>query len=327
MPDASCNPTGAYLQMINGTWTQEWPGDANVQEQWFYHYSGSRVYSCTWGHYLTEIDNISWRHWWSQQILNQLVNNDNDGIFADSYSPANYLGPYNPPLPGYDLELEQAWANKEYSFTDYMKFRFNQRYYWLPNYGSLITTRDPSNYTNTDGGMIEGFAYEVASYYGEEDWKLQMNRILQLTKLNKKIIMQSYVDPANITERMFNLASYLLVKGIYSYLNMEIGMDPEWFPEYSIALGSYMGSIPNNIDELYYANWQVYRRNYENGIVLVNPSDYNRNINLGGTYYLAVPQGGGFIPSNGQIPPTWIVNYTAVTSINLPPVSAAILLY
>lgn len=327
VPDASCNPTGGYLQIINGTWVQEWPGDANVQEQWFYHYSGSRVYSCSWGHYLAEIDNISWRHWYSEQIINQLGNNDNDGVFADSYSPANYLGPYNPPLPSYDPDLEQAWANREYSFTDYIKYRFNQRYYWLPNYGSLITTRDPSNYTNTDGGMVEGFGYEVASYFGEIDWKLQMNRIIALTKLNKKIIMQSYVSESNITERMFNLASYLLVKGLYSYLNMEIGMEPEWFPEYSINLGSYLDSIPNNVDEVYNSNWQVYRRDYENGIVLINPSDTARNINLGGTYYLATPQGGGFIPSDGQIPSSWKVNYTAVTSITMPPVSAAILIH
>lgn len=327
VPDASCNPTGGYLQIINGTWVQEWPGDANVQEQWFYHYSGSRVYSCTSGHYLTEIDNISWRHWYSEQIINQLVNNDNDGVFADSYSPANYLGPYNPPLPSYDLDLEQAWANREYSFTDYIRYRFNQRYYWLPNYGSLITTRDPSNYTNTDGGMVEGFGYEVALNYGVTDWKLQMNRILALTKLNKKIIMQSYISESNITERMFNLASYLLVKGLYSYLNMEIGMEPEWFPEYSINLGAYLGSQLNNIDELYDTSWQVYIRDYDNGIVLVNPSNSVRNINLGETYYLATPQGGGFIPIDGQIPSSWKVNYTAVSTIMLPAVSAAILIH
>ncbi|OGF67429.1 MAG: hypothetical protein A2Y62_18170 [Candidatus Fischerbacteria bacterium RBG_13_37_8] len=103
-------------------------------------------------------------------------------------------------------------------------------------------------------------------------------------------------------------------------------MEPEWFPEYSIDLGSYTGSIPANTNALYHASWQVYRRNYENGIVLVNPSSSTRNINLGATYYRAVPQGGGYIPSDGQIPPAWVVTYTAVTSVSLPPISAAILM-
>lgn len=319
MPDASCNPTTNYLQIINTTWVQEWPGDSNVLEEWFYHYSSSRVFSCSWGHYLAELDNINWRHWWTDQVITQLNNNADDGIFADSYSPANYLGPYNPPLPGYDLELEQAWANREHSFTDYIKERFNHRYFWIPNIGSCVTTRDPSDYTNIDGAMIEGFGYEIAQSYGETDWQLQMNRMLTLIILNKPILTQSYVDPANITDRMFNLASYLLIKGLHTFINFEIGEDPEWFPEYSIDLGPYTTQVPASITDLYNSSWQVYQRNYQNGMVLVNPSNASRAITLPGTYLNAVPQGGGFIPADGQIPASWIVNYTSVTSITLPP--------
>jgi len=35
----ACQPTTDYLQIIDGDqWVTEWPGDATVQESWFYHY-------------------------------------------------------------------------------------------------------------------------------------------------------------------------------------------------------------------------------------------------------------------------------------------------
>ena len=42
------------------------------------------------------------------------------------------------------------------------------------------------------------------------------------------------------------------------------------------------------------------------------------------TYYLAVPSGGGEVPVSGQ--PTGSLTYQAVTSVTLPPFSAAVLL-
>jgi len=156
-PSVTCQPTTNYHSIINGDeWVQEWPGDANVQENWFFHY-GSRVFHCDWGHYLAELDDPRWREWWSTEIISQLQNNENDGLFADSYSVPNYIGGYAPALPPVNVAFESAWATREYSFTDYIRAQFAGRWKWIPNVGMYITTRDPSDYSNVDGLMIEGF--------------------------------------------------------------------------------------------------------------------------------------------------------------------------
>ena len=325
-PDAACQPTNNYFDIIDGNaWVQEWPGDANVQENWFFHYTGSRVFSCDWGHYLTELNDAGWRDWWSTQAISQLTANEADGLFADSYSPPNYFGhcAYQPCLPDIDAAFEQQWTDREHAFTDYIQSRFAGRWKWLPNIGALITSRDPSDYSNLDGAMIEGFAeWGYGSYFDQADWELQQNRLLALIRADKIIIGQTYPNETDVNERLFVLGTYLLIKGRYTYLNLDTAMEPEWFPEYTIDLGRPIDPLPIEMATYLDPAWQVYVRHYADGLVLVNPSDSARNINLGGTYYRVTPVGGGLVPEDGSAPGT--LNYAAVTSINLGAYQAAV---
>ncbi len=139
-PNASCQPTTDYLQIIDGDWTQEWPGDSTAQENWFFHYNNSRVFHCSDGHYIMELNDPGWREWWSTQVISQLATNEDDGIFADGFSVPNYFGGvFNPPLPVISDTFEAEWAAREHAFTDYMRSRFAGRWKWLPNIGALIT--------------------------------------------------------------------------------------------------------------------------------------------------------------------------------------------
>ena len=350
LPNA-CAPTTDYLQIIDGDeWVQEWPGNATVQENWFYHYSSatevraptpanpaaweppllplaSRVFSCTDGHYLMELNDAGWRQWWSTQVIAQLINNENDALFADSFSVPNYFGhcAYQPCLPDVDTAFEQQWADRELAFTDYMQSRFAGRWKWLPNIGAWITSRDPSDYSNLDGAMLEGFAeWGYGNYFDLADWELQINRVLPLIRNDKIIIGQTYPTETDVNERLFILGTYLLIKGTHTYLNMDIAMEPEWFPEYSIDLGSPIDPLPVTIDAFFDATAQVYVRHYAKGMVMVNPSADAHTINLGGTYYRANPSGGGLVPEDGTAPGS--ISYAAVTSINLGANQAAIVL-
>jgi len=173
--------------------------------------------------------------------------------------------------------------------------------------------------------MIEGFAeWEAGTPFDLADWQLQMERILGLARLGKILILQPYTDGA-VADRIFLLSNYLLVKGAHSYINLETGLNPEWWPEYEIPIGTYIGAIPSNAAALYDAAAGVYRRAYTNGLVLVNPGTTPRAVALGGTYYLATPVGGGDVPADGDTS-GWRVDYTAVTSITLGPGRGAILL-
>jgi len=323
----TCDPTGEWLHIVEGdSWVQEWP--ASPQDSWFYRWSGQRVLNCDWGWYLVDPDDPAWRAYWSAEVLRQLQANDDDGLFADSFSVPNYLGPdrFSPALPAVDATFESGWAARIERLIAYVQQGELANYYFIPNVGQWVTTRDPTDYSGADGVMIEGFGgWGYGNYFDLADWQLQMDRILGLVGQDKAILAQQYVDPADVNDRTFLLGCYLLIKGRATYLNFDLGLEPEWFPEYGIPIGSPLGGHPANVEALWRAGWNVYARTYSNGLVLVNPTATTRTVNLGNTYYRATPNGGGEVPADGDVS-AWTVTYTPVSAVTLQPNRAAVLL-
>jgi hypothetical protein len=327
----SCQPTGPWIGIVEGNdWVTEWPGDSRVATSWFFPYAGQpRVLNCDWGWYLAELNDPAWRAFWRDEVLRQATANDNDGVFMDSLSVPNYLGggSFRPALPDVDRTFEQAWTGRIESWLTWLRSQL-PTLYLVPNAGSWITTRDETTYASAHGLMIEGFAIEADdSPYNLEDWQLQMNRVLAATARGQAIIGQSYALGAR--ERMFALGSYLLVRGPRTYLNLEMDYAPEWWPEYDLPVGRAMEAAPGSIDALYDAPAGIYRRVFDTGLVLVNPTSpwdgtaVTRTVSLGTTYYLAETSGGGEVPESGV--PTGSVSYRPVTSVTLPPFSAVVL--
>lgn len=319
---SNCNPAGGYFQVIDGTWVQEWPGDANVQDPWFYHWNGQHVLQCNWGWYLMDLDNASWRNYWSNAVLQELADNDDDGLFADSFMVPNFLGNWNPALPIVDDVFESAWTTKLQSFMSYVHARFAGQYYMIPNVGWWVTTRDHVDFSLADGVFIEGFAADVTDAFGEEGWTTQIARVMNLIHQGRAVIGQSY-DAYTADQRMFTLATYLLIKGDHTYFNYSTGNAPEWWPEYDVPIGAPLAPTPDSPHALFAQG--VYQRDYSNGRVLVNPTSVAQTIDLGATYLLAQPTGGGGVPWNGVLPSAWHIDYSPVNQVTLQPGQGAVL--
>ncbi|MFZ4849823.1 MAG: putative glycoside hydrolase [Caldilinea sp.] len=324
-----CQPAGEYVRVVEGAaWVQEWPGEAVVQEDWFAHWpesSASRVLNCDWGWWLMNLESPGWRAYWQGEVLRQLQANANDGVFIDSLSVPNYLGSdrYDPALPPFDLTYENTWASRIDAWLAWLQTQPVGDYALVPNVGNWVTTRDPTTYAAVDGAMFEGFAmWGAGAPYAVEDWRLQMNRALGLIRQGKAVIAQAYTGDGR--ERLFALGSYLLIKGDRTYLNLESEMAPEWWPEYDIAIGTPLQPPVAAIDDL--ASDAVYRRDFTNGFVLVNPAEEGDPIvvNLGGTLWQVQPEGGGPVGADGV--PTGSLTVQSVTTVSLPPYSAAVLL-
>ncbi|NOY07002.1 MAG: T9SS type A sorting domain-containing protein, partial [Chlorobi bacterium] len=305
--------------------------------------SGKRLRQTTWNWYVMDpsglisgADTNGWKEYWVSRTKQEMRSTGSDGIFADSYDLAvinsccgsldpadprfNATNPIKPPPVGLE------WGKHINIFGSYVMRRFHsgpERFYFLPNFGGMITTWDTIRYwRHSDGGMVEGFAH-WRNPFAVGDWKLQMNRILGITRLNKILILQSY--PYNgksfdtdDDDRAFLIANYLLIKGPRTYVALiGHGGEVEWYPEYDITVGNYIAPPPGRIDSLYDTAWKVYRRNYANGMALVNPTATPRPIaSLGGTYYLHQGRGGGVIAPNGQKKGT--LTTVPVTSVVVP---------
>ena len=323
-----CQPTGEYLAYIDGDdWVQEWPGDQVVQEGWFYHINGQRVYWCDWGWLLADTDQPGWRNWWIDQIRQQIAANDADGLFADSVTVPNFLGAYSwsPALPEGDEAFEAEWTRR---IDDWMEWA-NQALEpsaLIVNAGMLVTSRETIDYSLADGVMVEGFAgWDEYDRFELADWLLQMNQILALTNLDRVVILQGYVWDA--PERLWVLANYLLVKGNHTYINIETSQDAEWFPEYDLPIGHPLDEPVTAIQqrETYSG---LYWRAYSGGLVLVNPDPYSpsHTIALSQPYYqVADMSGGGDIPEDANLS-GWGVTTIPVSEVTVEPGQAAILL-
>lgn len=347
--DANGNPTGNnLLQIIDTNWVNEWPGDSVVQPNSFYYYNGSKVYACDAQHYLMNISDPGWRAFYSQQVIKELTDNDDDAVFADSYSVPDEWQDWTPELDyatwigSGPPNLETKWSGMIHDFTNYMRSQLNGRWLWIPNVGSWVTSRDITDYTNVDGAMIEDFAdYGNANFLATSDWQLQMDRALSLVNLDKILIAQTYPAPYGnstyaLPERLFITGSFLLIKGRHTYLNLDAtGQTLEWWPEYAIDLGAPIDPLPSNNDitKFWNAKWGVYVRHYANGMVLVNSTNASDGIaptpiTLDKTYYEVV----GDVNSSADVPvppngiPTNTLTYQAVKGLTVCNDCAAILL-
>jgi hypothetical protein len=328
-PDNDCQPAGDWLDIIDGDWVREWPGDDVLKEEWFYHYGGQRVFNCDWGWFLMNTDHSGWQEFWLSEILKELQDNNDDGLFADSVSVPNSLGAdrFRPNLPAFDAEFEQEWSKRIERWITAVRTHLGARYRLIPNVGAWVTTRNLIDYSGADGVMIEGFSkWGPNQPLDPPDWKLQMNRILALTHQDRIILAQSYLNSADdIRSQLFYVGNYLLIKGDHTYLNMELSQEPEWFPEYSIPIGQPVEPAPLEVDDLRLSQEQVYTRRYTNGLVFVNLSNSNQAVALDRSYYQAVPSGGGIVPQDGDLS-AWRVDHQAVDSVVIQPNQAVILL-
>jgi hypothetical protein len=294
-------------------------------ENWFFHLDGRRVRQTQWNWYLMN-PSSGWRRYWVRSVLREARAGHMDGVFADSLSVPHYLGAesFDPPLTYF--RGEAAWTRRINSFMRYAKRRLHGRLRFVPNAGSLITTRDRTDYAIPDGVMVEGCAQGGPDAgYAPVDWVLQLDRILRIVRRGRIVICQSYLGPEHLDARGFVLASYLLFKGRRSFVNMEMGLEPEWFPEYDVPIGRPAAKPPKRIAALRTPGG-VYARRFTRGLALANPGERAATYRFAGTRYLLRPSGGGMLPADASTA-GWRLDYEPVSgSLTLPARGGAVLL-
>lgn len=331
---------GTQNIIIGDEWSSYW-NDVNGHENWFIHMTrgnsaSGRVRNGEWDWDYTDpsggiegAGSNGWKEYFVSATVNEMRAGECDGTFGDSCGLPFSLASWPDWLNG--TNPLTTWCPHVNTFIQYVTSSYAaqaERFYFIPNAGALVTSWDNvTDFSLADGVMVEGFSeWGDPPLEGElGDFQLQMDRILALERANKIVIMQTYPDMNDMRARMFAVGCYLLIKGHYSYINLVGNGDMAvfWFPEYDVDLGTFINEPPEDIESLRTSDG-IYRRDYSNGFVLVNPTAGTVTVNLGGTYRQVTANGGGYVPDNGV--PTGNLFYVDVTSVTLAPGEAAILL-
>jgi Hypothetical glycosyl hydrolase family 15 len=140
----------------------------------------------------------------------------------------------------------------------------------------------------------------------------QYTAAMQALNSPKLAIFNQWGDPTDYQSMRYGLASCLMNDGYYSFTSSSTGYSGVvWFDEYNANLGQAVSPPPTGA-------WQngVWRRDFVNGIALVNPRGNGpQTVQLGGT----------FVKIKGSQDPA-VNNGATVTSVTLQDRDGIILL-
>jgi hypothetical protein len=312
------------------TWGNDYP-TVTQHESWFWHNAGAmRVPSSADQKLLMNVTDTGFQQYWAQSLAQQVAAGQYDGIMFDSASVALLQGECSAADPrlaataAHDTSFaelgNQTWIQAWDAWITALSATLAaQGIPLIPNDGAFITGWDTSDYTTTSGVFSEGFA---GTGFAVSDWKASTNEMLELASLDRIQILQNYLSsPGDVATRMYYLGNYLLVKGHHTYLDYFAGGPLEWYPEWGIDLGA--PTTPATTDVSTLASGGVYRRDFQKGSVLVNPTASPVTVTITGTE--VVPSGGGAVDTSGTAPGTLSMN--AVTSVVVGATTAAIVLH
>ena len=332
---AFSEPHLILYRSIQGTWEGfshfDWE-HIDAHENMFLHHNGERILTI-WNSWLMNPNDLvspddkdaldHWINYYAVTASQQVLQYQYDGLFIDSASHALHPGAVRRKMPDdYDKE---TWYQGRVASLAFIKS-------YLPDKivvfnGLHSQTGEETSLANTDGGMWETFAFRpgTGEYQGEENWQaaIEMTARNNDTKLINLVVKEQPNLFEDIQKRVFSVASYLLVSNSNTIFSMTDKGHIQtkgipYFPEYKINLGHSLGE--------YTIEDNLYLREFENGIVLVNPSAGKAvSYKLDQEYRRVIPVGGGEVAPNGD----WqgSLSYEAISgTIELPPVSALILL-
>jgi Hypothetical glycosyl hydrolase family 15 len=130
-----------------------------------------------------------------------------------------------------------------------------------------------------DGGLLEGIMGETWSIEARAGWHAAMARyraVMQNTRAPKIVGFNVHGSPVDYRFFRYAYTSCLLDDGYFSFSDRTVMYSSvAWFDEYDFKLGQALSGSPA-------AAWSqgVWRRDFQNGVVLVNPTIVSRTVTV-----------------------------------------------
>ena len=237
-----------------------------------------------------------------------------DGVFYDNlWEDISWLGPMDINGDGIDESgesLDAIWQAGMKKLLKNTRAELGDKY--------IVTGNGGVGYINQVNGI--GFEHFPTTIYGQwVDSMIEYYYVLEnipLAILNTNTKNKS--TPDNYQKMRYGLTSALLNNGYYNFdQGDQSHTESWWYDEYSVALGKPLADAYNTINSKYPNKLQtgVWRRNFTNGLVLVNSTKKDQKV-----YFET-----GFEKINGVQDPA-VNNGTIVGSLIVPAKDGIILL-
>lgn len=224
--------------------------------------------------------------------------------------------------------LTEIYSNETYTQARYNALQFVKSL--LPNAKVIWNGLHQGSYAYpslgvTDGGMAEAFVYDkLGQYQGYTTWKEYID-VAGTYRNNKIMHLTASVPSFTAQMRKMALGSYLLISNpnVRLLLNAEDIIVPAntvpFAPEYTLNIGEPLGS--------YYIQRNLFRRNFNKGFVLVNPSESETySYTLDKEYASIEGNGMCLVNSNGSITGCSLSYVPINGTISLSPISAIVII-
>jgi len=264
------------LESSNGPWHKMY---AQINSSWWLKDKQNNIHSIWPGNYSFNVTNSEFNSWLPKFVKQELINTGNwDGVFFD-----NVLDKIN----NTNLTDNQWQEGMKKLLENTRKELGNNK----------IILINSSSYTKN---FINGRIYESWPDKWQGSWVGQMNDYKNLNNsinyLPHIIILNPNTnntgDKNNFKKVRFGLASSLLENGYFAFdFGTEDHSQLWWYDEYNINLGQPINSAQNLLTHLrqgyggqdkFSVQYEsgIWRRDFENGIALVNSTQQNQIINL-----------------------------------------------
>lgn len=299
-----------------GQWESDWRA---MRDEWFaVDTQGLRLKSSS-NFWMLRIGHRGYRSYEVDHIVDLMTSAPFDGIWLDVSHPywaeyerfTNTRGQLTEPA----ASIRESWPEDMLVFHRLLRAS-RGRWWQLMNSWPQAPARYETwrrwleAYLDEVSGVIQdGFGYNRRRPWAESAWRFQVDEIRRITGRGKVVLSKCPVMDVSSegTRRrlqIFCFASYLLAAdGRHAFYEPAYDIGDAHYDEalYGVPLGSPRGAYTKD------AGRSLYRRAFDGGLVLVNPSDTRiGNIQLGGTFRT--------------------LTGSTVRAVTLDPVSAAILL-
>jgi Hypothetical glycosyl hydrolase family 15 len=249
-----------------------------------------------------DVGNRGYQDRWADNVISELRSEGWDGVFMDDVNTTfkyhyevKRIAKY-PDDASYSAATRSALASIAPRVRASGKLVVANIGSWSENYSTGI---DWLRYL--DGAMDEMFVKwgeHPGKGYSPWSWHTQVNELRETERQGKDFLGITHSATDDARAARYGYATMLLASNGRSSFALAQDYSAEtWFPEYDYDLGAPLGPAKRDSDG-------VYRRSFQRGLVLVNPTDSAKRVSFGGGYHgsgLARAGGAELKPTSGLI--------------------------